>query len=40
MKKKRWIFTPKRKQSMRKAQIKHRYYVKLGEKAESRGMRL
>ena len=40
MTKKDWEFTPKRRKSMQKAQKKHSYYVKLGEKAEARGMRL
>ena len=40
MAKKEWVYTKDRKASMRKAQLEHKYLVKLGEKAKARGMKL
>ena len=39
MAKTKWVYTAKRKQSMRKAQIEHSHLVALGKRAKARGMR-
>ena len=40
MARKEWVFTKRRKEALRKAQMEHRYLVKLGEKAKAKGMKL
>ncbi len=38
-KKKEWRFTEGRRQSLRKAQKRHTYFVDLGKRAYNKGMR-